>query len=282
MNIGGIQLFIFQTPMWVLALGTFLALSAAYASGNWLRRRRHRAKADAGDEGVDYDGYIVSGAVGLLALLMGFTFSLAVDRFDARRAMVVQEANAIGTTYLRAQTFDEPHRSELSRLLSKYVDVRLAVAQSTDLKQISQYLAETDTLHASMWTESLAAIALKRDDVASAFMQSMNDTIDDAAARKAARLAHVPPRVFTVLFAYMLITAAILGFVVGEMRTVTAATLLALLTGSYMMIIDIDSPNRGGVRESQQAMIDLKAFIAAHPSPSFHPAASLALPPPRP
>ena len=63
-----------------------------------------------------------------------------------------------------------------------------------------------------------------------------------------------------MLFAYMLITAVILGFVVGEMRTVTAATLLALLTGSYMMIIDIDLPNRGGVRESQQAMIDLKVF----------------------
>jgi len=271
LGVSGVQLFIFQTPMWLLALGTFLALSAAYASGNWLRRRR-RAKS-AGEEGVDYDGYIVSGAVGLLALLMGFTFSLAVDRFDARRAMVVQEANAIATTYLRAQTFDEPHRGELSRLLTKYVDVRLAVAQSTDLKQISQHLAESSALHASMWTESLAAIAGKRDDVSSAFMQSMNDTIDDAAARKAARLAHVPPRVFTVLFAYMLITAAILGFVVGEMRTVTAATLLALLTGSYMMIIDIDSPNRGGVRESQQAMIDLKAFIAAHPSASFHPVA---------
>lgn len=266
----GIQLFFFQTPMWLLTLATFAALAVAYAIGNWFRRRRQRVTA-AGDseEGVDYDGYIVSGAVGLLALLQAITFGLAVDRFDARRGMVVAESNAIQTTYLRAQTFAEPHRGELSRLLTKYVDVRLALSRSTDLRQVKELLAESDALQASMWTATVAAIALQRDDVASAFMETMNETIEAAVARKAARLAHVPQRVFTALFGYMLITAGIMGFVVGEMRRVTAATLLALVTGSYMMIIDIDSPNRGGVRESQEAMTDLKAFIAAHPSASF-------------
>ena len=270
MDMSAIQLFFFQTPMWLLTLATFAALSVAYAIGNWFRRRRKRASvAEAGDGGGDYDGYIVSGAVGLLALLLGFTFGLAVDRFDSRRVMVVEESNAIEATYLRAQTFAEPHRGELSRLLAKYVDVRLALSQTTDLQQVKERLAESDTLQASMWTATVAAIAPQRDDVASAFMEAMNETIAAAAARKAARLAHVPPRVFTVLFGYMLITAGILGFVVGEMRRVTAATLLALLTVAYMMIVDIDSPNRGGVRESQEAMTDLKAFIAAHPSTSF-------------
>jgi hypothetical protein len=274
LDVSKVQLFFFQTPMWLLTLATFVALSLAYALGNWFRRRRKRAKpAEAEDDGADYDGYIVSGAVGLLALLLGFTFGLAVDRFDTRRGLVVAESNAIGTTYLRAQTFAEPYRSELSRLLTQYVDVRLTLARSTDLKQMKALLAESDALHASMWTATVAAIAPQRDDVASSFMDSMNETIDDAAARKAARLAHVPQRVFAVLFGYMLITSGILGFVVGEMRRVTAATLLALTTVSYMMIVDIDSPNRGGVRESQEAMSDLKAFIAAHPSASFHPAA---------
>jgi hypothetical protein len=253
--------------MWALALATFLALVVAYVLGSWLRRLRRPVAA--ADEEANYDGYIVSGVVGLLALLLGFTFGLAVDRFDARRGMVIAESNAIGTTYLRAQTFAEPHRSELSRLLTRYVDVRLAVSQSTDVKEIVRLLADSNALQASLWTETIAAIAPQRDDVASSFMESMNETIDDAAARKAARMARVPQRVFAVLFIYMLMTSGVMGYVIAERRRGAVLTLLALLTLSYLLIVDIDSPNRGGVRESQEAMKDLKAFIAAHPSASF-------------
>jgi hypothetical protein len=262
-----VQTFLFQTPMPLLWILTFVGLTIAYAVGSWIR---HRVRpAGATDEETNYDGYIVSGVVGLLALLMSFTFGLAVDRFDARRVMVLTESNAIGTTYLRAQTFPEPHRAELSRLLTRYVDVRLAVAKTTDLGQVQRLLDESSTLQASMWAQTIAAIAPMRDDVASSFMETMNETIDDAAARKAARMAHVPQRVFVILIVYMLMTAGVMGYVIAERRRGAVLTLLALLTISYMLIIDIDSPNRGRVRESQAPMEDLKAFIAAHPSASF-------------
>lgn len=266
-----VQSFLFQTPMPLMWILTFVALTIAYAVGSWIRHRVRPAggAGSSADEETNYDGYIVSGVVGLLALLMSFTFGLAVDRFDARRTMVLTESNAIGTTYLRAQTFPEPHRTELSRLLAKYVDVRLAVAQTTDLGRAQRLLAESDAVQASMWAQTIAAIAPMRDDVASSFMQTMNETIDDAAARKAARMAHVPQRVFVVLIVYMLMTAAVMGYVIAERRRGAVLTLLALLTISYVLIIDIDSPNRGRVRESQMPMEDLKAFIAAHPSASF-------------
>lgn len=264
-----IQSFFFQTPMWLLVVATFAALIVAYVVGSWLRARRQPAAASSSDDEANYDGYIVSGVVGLLALLMGFTFGLAVDRFDARRTLVVTESNDIGTTYLRAQTFPEPHRAELSRLLTEYVDVRLTLSRSTDPKQTARLVEESDALHARLWAETIAAIAPTRDDVASSFMESMNATIDDAAARKAARLAHVPQRVFVVLLGYMLVTSGVLGYVISERRRGAVVMLLALLTVSYLLIVDIDSPNRGGVRESQEAMVDLKAFIAAHPPGSF-------------
>ncbi|MGH6963121.1 MAG: hypothetical protein ACREE0_01425, partial [Phenylobacterium sp.] len=229
-----VQLLLFQTPMWLLALSTFVALVAAYAVGSLIRHLRRPAATKAGDDENSYDGYIVSGVVGLLALLMSFTFGLAVDRFDTRRVMVLTESNAIGTTYLRAQTFPEPHRGALSRLLAKYVDVRLAAAQSTDAKEIVRLLGESDALQASLWTETIAAIAPQRDDVASSFMESMNETIDDAAARKAARMAHVPQRVFVVLFLYMLMTSGVMGYVIAERRRGAVVTLLLLLTVSYM------------------------------------------------
>lgn len=255
--------------MWLLVVATFAALIVAYVVGSWLRARRQPAAASSSDDEANYDGYIVSGVVGLLALLMGFTFGLAVDRFDARRTLVVTESNDIGTTYLRAQIFPEPHRAELSRLLTEYVDVRLTLSRSTDPKQTARLVEESDALHARLWAETIAAIAPTRDDVASSFMESMNATIDDAAARKAARLAHVPQRVFVVLLGYMLVTSGVLGYVISERRRGAVVMLLALLTVSYLLIVDIDSPNRGGVRESQEAMVDLKAFIAAHPPGSF-------------
>lgn len=264
-----VHLFFFQTPMWLLSLATFVALIVAYAVGTWIRQRRTSAGAPIADDEGNFDGYIVSGVVGLLALLLSFTFGLAVDRFDARRGFVVAESNAIGTTYLRAQTFPEPHRGELSRLLTRYVDVRLTLSRSRDLKQMSQLLSESDALQASLWSTTVAAIAPLRDDVASSFMESMNETIDDAAARKAARLAHVPQRVFVVLFFYMLMTSGVLGYVIARRRRGAVLTLMALLTISYTLIIDIDSPNGGRVRESQQSMEDLKAFIAGHPPASF-------------
>jgi hypothetical protein len=270
LNFTVIQRFLFETPTPLLWISVFVALVAAYVLGSWLKGRvGSPPPPEEKDNEANFDGYIISGVVGLLALLMGFTFSLAVDRFDTRRVMVIEESNAIGTTYLRAQTFAEPHRGELSRLLKQYVDVRLAVAQTTDIARAERLLAQSDALQGSLWAATIAAIAPQRDDVASSFMETMNSTIDIAAARKAARLAHVPQRVFGVLFAYMIMTAGVMGYVIAARRRGAVLTLLALLTVSFMLIIDIDSPNRGRVRESQAGMADLKAFIAAHPPESF-------------
>jgi len=280
LNTSVVQTLLFQTPMPVLWIAIFLALVIAYLVGSWIRARM-LAKSDAGgatDDDKNYEGYIVSGVVGLLALLLGFTFGLAVDRFDTRRIMVVTESNAIGTTYLRAQTFPEPYRGEISRLLTKYVDVRLAVAKTTDKAEALRLLGASDALQASLWAQTIASIAPLRDDVASSFMDTMNETINVSAARKGARMAHVPQRVFVVLFIYMLMTSAVMGYVIAERRRGAVLTLMALLTVSYMLIIDIDSPNRGRVRESQMAMEDLKAFIAAHPSASFGSVTAIAAP----
>lgn len=122
------QTFLSSTPLPWVALGLFAAMCAAAALGILLKVQRNRRR-DA-SEADGQEGYIVSAVLGLLALLMGFTFSLAVDRFDARRALVLQEANAIGTTYLRAQLLIEPHRSRMTDLLVRYTDNRILLAKA--------------------------------------------------------------------------------------------------------------------------------------------------------
>src|SRR5262245_8635230 len=100
-----------RSPLVLVAALLFGAMCAAAAIG-LLFRRSHRETGVGGSDGGD-DGYVVSAVLGLLALLLGFTFSLAADRFDTRRILVLEEANAIGTTYLRAQLLTEPHRARM-------------------------------------------------------------------------------------------------------------------------------------------------------------------------
>ncbi|HUD29026.1 MAG TPA: hypothetical protein VMQ93_09160 [Novosphingobium sp.] len=260
-----------QTPTLLIGLVVLVLLWGSMQVGILIRRRRLRAAPDGQEDDSTHEGYIVSGALGLLALLLGFTFALAVDRYDSRRALVLEEANAIGTTYLRAQLLDEPYRSQLSATLRDYTGNRLALAQAQGVDAQRPLLEQSDELQQRLWTQTVAAIRPIRGlEVSSTFVDAMNLTIDEGAARVAARRAHVPPRVLVALLVYMLISALILGYVMSRSpRRTATAVLLALVTLSYLLILDIDRPTGGGIREPQAPMEDLLAMMQRSPPPSF-------------
>src|SRR4051794_670555 len=103
----------------VFVLGTMLCVAFA---GHATRRIINRTEKGQDDSEHAQEGYLVGSMLGILALLMAFSFSMALDRYEERRHLVVQEANAIGTAYLRAQLLDEPYRGRLSKLLVDYTD----------------------------------------------------------------------------------------------------------------------------------------------------------------
>ena len=253
-------------PPWVLALPLLVLVLAAALVGERLNQRRG---AEPSEDEKTQDGYILSATIGLLALLLGFTFALAVDRFDARRTMVVEDANAIRAAFLQAQTFDEPHREQLRSLITRYADNRSALGSSTRREEMARLLASNDLLQRQMWDASLAAVASKRDDVSSTFMGSMTELIQVGAARRAARAAHVPPRVLAVLLIYLIAAATVTGFVMGRRHRSGVFALLSLATMSYLLVVDIDDPTRGGIRESQRPMEELRTLI--HPQLSASP-----------
>ncbi|MCH8616511.1 hypothetical protein LZ016_10410 [Sphingomonas sp. SM33] len=246
-------------PAWLIGILTLLVLAGATFVGE---RLKARYPAPSDEDTATQEGYIISGVVGLLALLLGFTFSLAVDRFETRRVLVVEEANAIHTAYLRAQTFGEPHRATLDGLLLRYLDVRIRLGGVTRHEDVPQLLAETHRLQRQLWDATLAAIANQRDDISSAAMDSMNQVIETASTRRSAREAHVPRRVFVVVFFYMVGTAISLGYVMGPRRRRAIGVLLVLTVISYAVIFDIDDAG-GGIRESQSPMLELKADLSA-------------------
>jgi hypothetical protein len=258
-------------PSWLIGLVLLAAMFAASLFGEWLNRRVAKKKdKDKGEDDGGKEGYIVSATLGLLALLMGFTFSLAVDRFEARRILVLEEANAIGTTYLRTQMLEPVDRARISQMLVDYTDNRLLLAKATP-DQVQPLLAKNDQMLTDLWTATLAAWpSIKHLDFSSSYLETMNNMIDLDAARKAARLARVPSTVFFVLFVYVVTSAGVLGYA-GANKEGRGATafLFLLLAISLLLTLDIDRPRTGRVTESQAPMERLRDTLRSQPPEVF-------------
>ncbi|MFA7602296.1 MAG: hypothetical protein WCY29_04735 [Novosphingobium sp.] len=258
------------TPVIVIGALTLLLMIGAAFVGSLARGRLRKGKSGDGERNDSRDGYVVSAVLGLLALLLGFTFSLAIDRFEARRTLVLQEANAIGTSYLYAQLLDEPHRSRMSQILLAYSDNRVALG-TADSNEARPLLVKNDRLLVELWAATAAAFdAVKATPFANAVPQAVSEVIDLDAKRKAARHARVPNVVFLMLMIYVVVTAGMLGYVRAvSHRVVAVGFLFVLKVMSLMLILDIDRPNGGGVRESQEPLVTVRDTLHAQPPGMF-------------
>ncbi|HEX3407118.1 MAG TPA: hypothetical protein VHS81_07760, partial [Caulobacteraceae bacterium] len=182
-----------RVSLFAIAPILFVSMIGAAAIGTFVHGRRH-PNATAEDPGQE--GYMVTAVLGLLALLLAFTFSLAVGRYEERRHLVLDEANAIGTTYLRTQLLPEPHRARLSGLLVRYTDNRIRLAQATH-GQSAPLLATNDALLTDIWAATAGAFdSIKALPFANSYLDTVNHLIDLDAARKDVRGARIPPEVF--------------------------------------------------------------------------------------
>ena len=259
-----------SAPLWLIFVILFAGSLIAAQAGAVLRQNRG-ARLPTSDKRSERESFALSTVMGLLALLIGFTFALAIDRFDQRRANVVLEANAIGTTYLRAQMLDEPHRARISRMLVDYTDNRITLAQAQPGPSQSQSLARNDALLTDLWAATVAAFpSMKPYVLSGSFLETMNQMIDIDTARKAGRRASVPVPVFVLLFIYQLVAAGMFGYVMFDMRgQLISAWLLFLFTLSVVFVVDIDRPVSGLIQESQRPMLDLQASLHANPPNAY-------------
>jgi hypothetical protein len=269
-----LEIWFASAPAWIVAVIIFGGMIAASVVGAWLRQHHDRRKGNsrkAAEEENSQQAFLVSSVMGLLALLIGFTFSMAVQRFDERRQNVLDEANTIGTTYLRSQLLEQPYRAQLSKLLADYTNVRIELAMAKPGPGLKPLLAQSDRLVADLWTATVAAFPSMRPyDFSSSYLETMNALIDMDAARQAGREAHVPSEVFLVLLLYQFIAAGVISFtLIGQGGRQTAAFLFFLFGIALLLVIDIDRPTSGGITESQKPMLQLRAFIKAHPPASF-------------
>lgn len=204
-----------------------------------------------------------SALLGLLALLLGFTFSMALARFDTRKQLVLEEANAIGTCYLRSQLLPQPYDREMADLLRQYVDVRLEFYRAgIEAQKMHAVYNETERLHQALWTR---AVRIGTDDpravTTGLFLQALNDVIDMHAKRVTALRNHVPESILLVLCVVAMIAMTLVGYGsgLGGHRPLFATTATIFLIALVVtLIMDLDRPRRGFITVSQQSMLDLR------------------------
>jgi NADH:ubiquinone oxidoreductase subunit 3 (subunit A) len=215
------------------------------------------------DDGKKHVGALQAAALVLLALLLGFTFAMAVSRFDTRKALLLDEANAIGTTLLRSQFLPESQHREVAALLEEYLSARLDLYNAgIDRVRLDALSAAASRIEERLWTLAVAAASAEARSVPiGLFIQSLNELIDDNEKRLVALDNHVPEAVLFLLF---FVSAVALGFVsyecglTGRRRFVMNVIFAMLIAMVITIILDIDRPRRGFVQISQDSMMRLQ------------------------
>jgi hypothetical protein len=210
-------------------------------------------------------GGIQGAVLGLLALLLGFTFAMAVNRYEARRELVVKEANAIGTTFLRAALLPEAHVAPVEDLLRRYVALLLKYQPlSKDPAKLAEGLRLLGDIQAELWTHAVAASRASPTPIVATFITTLNETIDTEAERVAARQNRVPGSVWLLLLIVASLGCLTSNYNAGAqgVRFLFSSILLPLLIAVVLTLVaDIASPYRGFIRVSQQPLVDLQQAI---------------------
>lgn len=250
----------------VLAIGLLLGMLILLDVG-----RRIGAKRLASDpEGARAGTGTVEGAVfALLGLLIAFTFSSAASRFDARRDLIVQETNAIGTAWLRLDLLPASAQPAIRESFRRYVDSRLETYRKLpDLAAARAELARSIELQGQIWTQAVAAGRLEGapPPATMLLLPALNEMIDITTTRLIATRTHPPVIIFAMLFGLALASALLAGYGMagGQSRnwlhTIGFAVVMAV---AVYVILDIEFPRLGLIRVDafDQALVELRASM---------------------
>ena len=256
---------LFDVNIWLILIGSVVLFLGATQIGFFLGRRAHKSGVD--EHSRTQISTIQVAILGLLALLLGFTFAMSMSRYDKRKQMVLEEANAIGTTFLRTQLLPEPPRQEISNLLRQYVDVRLEFyAAGVDEEKLRQAMAGAQKLHKQIWSYT-PALGEKdpRAVTTGLFLLSLNEMIDLHAKRLTAMENHVPESALMLLYLLSAVAVMIVGYASGVagLRNWFVTMMLPLLIAVVInVIVDIERPRRGLIKVGQDRLIELRQTLA--------------------
>ena len=249
-------------------LASFIAIFALSEAGFQFGRRTARAA-----DGKDPSWLIEGTAFTLLALLLGFSFSLALGRYDARRGTFLREANAIATTFLRTQLLDAKTAAAIRVQLRAYIEERIDFAQADAAPQ-QRAVADRDSeaIQRRMWTASMrAAHQDPHSTVVPLFITALNDAINLSIEERAVLTNHIPDVVIIWLLLIALIASATMGYGFGKEgrhAPIFKAVFAAMVALVFGLILDLDRPQRGIIRVNLAAMQRVQQLIDQTATPT--------------
>lgn len=251
-----------------LFLGVFLALVVCLKLGAWTGSRTPpEATAFEGTSTVD------AAVLALAGFLLAFSFSGAQERLQDRREILVREANAIGTAYLRTDLADEPERSQMRDLLRDYVDLRMRGTEALpDLARSKSYWTRAETVGRQVWGLAVQGTEARAPADRTLVVGAVNDVLDVATERSVAVMTHTPTAILAVL-AFLTATASFLAgrslIRAGRSRGLHQIVLALVFALAITVLVDLDHPRMGLIRltAGDTAMESLRASMTEETPP---------------
>lgn len=240
-----------------------VAIGSGYYIGTFNLKQRKAQKAPS-------LGSVIGAMLGLLGFILALTFSMVSSRYDARKALVLEEANAIGTAYLRTDFLEEPIKSQSQALFKKYIDNKAAY-DKTNYKVIEDVLVEGEKLQDQLWALALSSSPeSKNTEPYALYIDSLNEVIDIHILRYTQGIQYrLPKIVWFLLYGITALSMFAVGYEFGinESGSVLGSVLLAMMFAAIVMIIsDLDRAYRSSlVKVSQQPILDLQKKINQTP-----------------
>jgi hypothetical protein len=241
---------VIEAGMAVLAVALFVLLSlaceAGYRLGRWRRGASGSSDAETGAASI-----LTGGMLALLAFMLGLTVSFAESRYEARRDLVVEEANAIGTASLRARMVGGAEGGLIAALIDDYAQARLQFTLAAFDAPLGPVMARASADQKRIW--DLATVIARRDPtpIVATLVSALNTMFDTAQTQRFAFTQRVPPGVLTLLVVGSVLAIGAMGFqlgLVGHRQPVLSSLLLAMWVGGMVLAVDLSRPRLGAIR----------------------------------
>jgi hypothetical protein len=245
---------ILRHPLLVFALSVFILWTSAFV-GTSLRKLR-----PISEDGEREDfGFVLASTLTLLGLIIGFTFSMAVGRYDQRKNLEAEEANKIGTEYTRLDFFPADDAAKLRELMKRYLDQRILFYQARTIGQLPPINAATARLQNEMWTASRVPAAAKPSPLIALAISGMNEVIDSQGYTQAAWWNRIPVAAWCLMFFIAICCNLLIGYGAhGErLKPLLHGIFPIIVSLSFFLIADIDSPRGGVIHVHPQNLEDL-------------------------